>query len=307
MRELIADLARIGRFTQVAPYQRFAYYCGGLLVLSGLFHVGVFVVDGGSWAGPVSWRKPIVFGLSFGLAVLTLSWIMGFLHPRMVTGWALLGVFCVASTGEVFLISMQKWRGVASHFNEDTSFDGLVFALMGTLVTFVALAIVLVTVWSFVHMDAPASLAFAIRSGLVLMLVSQAVGVQMIAAGGNTFGTAGALKVPHAFTLHAVQVLPALALLLLLSESAERRRVRVLALGAAGYAVLIASTMVQTYAGRGPLDLGLVSTTLAAAGLAMLLGSAGLALHGVSARLRPPSGQSMVGGPTGPGAQPGSP
>ena len=30
----------------------------------------------------------------------------------------------------------------------------------------------------------------------MLMLVSQAVGVQMIAEGGNTFGAAGALKVP---------------------------------------------------------------------------------------------------------------
>ena len=50
----------------------------------------------------------------------------------------------------------------------------------------------------------------AYAAGLLLMLLSQAVGVQMIAEGGNTFGAAGALKLPHALTLHAVQVLPAL-------------------------------------------------------------------------------------------------
>ena len=89
------------------------------------------------------------------------------------------------------------------------------------------------------------------------MLVSQAVGVQMIAEGGNTFGAAGALKVPHAVTLHAVQVLPALAILLLAApELLERRRVAIVTVGAVGYASLIASTMVQTYGGLSPFDLG---------------------------------------------------
>ena len=85
------------------------------------------------------------------------------------------------------------------------------------------------------------------------MLVSQAVGVQMIVEGGNTFGAAGALKVPHAVTLHAVQVLPALAILLLAApELLERRRVAIVTVGAVGYASLIASTMVQTYGGLQP-------------------------------------------------------
>ena len=128
-------------------------------------------------------------------------------------------------------------------------------------------------------MDAPPSLAWGIRLGLLLMVVSQAVGVQMIAEGGNTYGAAGALKVPHAVTLHAVQVLPALAILLLVARSNERRRLRIVALGAVGYAVLIASTLVQTYDGRGPLDLSPLTSTLA------LLGIATLAIAGL---LRPP-------------------
>jgi hypothetical protein len=194
----------------------------------------------------------------------------------------------VASLGEVFLISMQTWRGVASNFNETTSFDGSVFSLMGMLVALVALLTVYVTIRSFFRMDAPPSLAWAIRLGLVLMLVSQSVGVQMIAEGGNIFGAAGALKVPHAVTLHAVQVLPALALLLLVSKSSERRRLRIVALGAAGYAVLIASTMVQTYAGRGPLDLGPLSSVLALIGLGLLAAAALLALRALATRSGPP-------------------
>ena len=271
----------MARFTPTTSYQRFAYVCGALLVPSGLFHLVVYLFDGGSWEGPLSWRKPIVFGLSFGITLVTIAWLMPFLRAGRVTGWIVVGLFSVASLAEVSLISMQTWRGVASHFNETTQFDSSVFSFMGMLVMLLALLTVYVTARSFFRMDAPPSLAWAIRLGLLLMLVSQAVGAQMIAEGGNTYGTAGALKVPHAVTLHAIQVLPALAILLLVSRSTERRRLRIVALGAAGYAVLIASTLVQTYDGRGPLDLSPLTSVLALIGIAVL-GAAGLiALNGV--------------------------
>jgi hypothetical protein len=64
--DLVARLAQVGRFTAVPAWQRFAYWCAALLVLSGLFHVGAFLADGGPWEGPLSWRKPITFGLSSG-------------------------------------------------------------------------------------------------------------------------------------------------------------------------------------------------------------------------------------------------
>jgi hypothetical protein len=284
VKNLAKHFARVARFTPVASYQRFAYVCAALLVLSGGFHGVVYLVDGGPWAGPVSWRKPVVFGLSFGLAVGTLTWFMTFLRPRKAVGWIVLGVLAVASLGEVFLISMQRWRGVASHFNEDTAFDELVFSMMGMLVALVALVTIFVTVRSFFRIDAPASLAWAIRIGLVLMLVSQGVGVQMIAEGGNTFGAAGALKVPHAVTMHAVQVLPALALVSMLSDSTEDRRVRVVAVGATGYVGLIASTMVQTYGGHGPSDAGVVPSALAVVGLGLLATGALVALRGLGSR-----------------------
>ena len=292
MRSLFADVTRTGRFTSVEPYQRFAYWCAALLVLSSVFHLGVYVVDGGPWEGPLSWRKPIVFGLSFGITLATMSWVMTFIRPRRLWGWVLLGVFSVASLAEVFLISMQTWRGVASHFNEETAFDSAVFGAMGMLVSIVALLTGVITVWALVSLDAPASLALAIRLGLLLMLVSQAVGVQMIVEGGNTFGADGALKVPHAFTLHVAQVLSALAILLLVSDSTEQRRVRIVSMAAVGYGLVIASTGLQAYAGRAPLDLVITTTVLALVGLALMAVSAVLALRGLAHRpsATPPAG-----------------
>ena len=298
MRTLFADVARTGRFTPVESYQRFAYWCAALLVLSGIFHLGVYVVDGGPWEGPLSWRKPIVFGLSFGITLATLSWVMTFIRPRRPWGWVLLGVFSVASLLEVFLISMQTWRGVASHFNEETTFDGVVFSAMGMLVAIVALVTAVIAVWALVSLDAPPSLALAIRLGLLLMLASQAVGVQMIVEGGNTFGAEGALKVPHAFTLHVAQVLPALAILLLISDSTEQRRIRIVSMAAVGYGLVIASTGLQAYAGRAPLDLDMTSTALAAVGLLLMLASTLLALRGLAHRPQPSA--TPPPGPMGP-------
>jgi hypothetical protein len=290
MRQLARAVVRVGRFTPAASYQRFAYWCGALLLLSGTFHAVVFLVDGGSWEGPVSWRKPIVFGLSFGISVLTIAWIAGLIGMRKTTGWIVVGVITVASVGEVALVSMQKWRGVPSHFNESTDFDGMVFSLMGMLVALIAIMTVVVAIRSFGSFDVPSSLRWAVRAGLVLMLVSQAVGVQMIVEEGNTFGAEGALKVPHAFTLHVVQVLPALALLLLVAEFTERRRLEIVGLGAVGYGALIASTLLQAYGGRSPLDLDATSTVLALVGIALLAVCAAIALRAVATRPR-----SLVG------------
>lgn len=118
------------------------------------------------------------------------------------------------------------------------------------------------------------------------MIASLVVGVQMIVEGGNTFGDAGALKVPHAITLHAVQVLPALAVLLSLADVSERSRVRTVGVGALGYTLLIAAAMLQTYEGRAPLDPGLTSSAAALAGLALLGWSAVRSLSWFAARRR---------------------
>lgn len=297
MRALLRDLVEAGRFTRVAPYQGLAYVCGAVLVASGLFHAGVYLVDGGPWQGPISWRKPVVFGLSFGITLATVAWIVGWLRMGRLAGWLLLGTLSVASVGEVLLISMQRWRGVESHFNEDTAFDAAVFSAMGTLVSFVGLATLVIALWSLVRIEAPASLALAIRAGLVLMLVSQGVGVQMIAEGGNTFGAAGALKLPHAVTLHAVQVLPALALVLGLTSAPERQRTRLVTAAIGGFGLLVAATLVQTYSGRAPSDPAPASVVLAVGGLAVLAAAWWIALRGLRPRLRHPPTPATVGSP----------
>jgi hypothetical protein len=285
MNAVLRDLLREGRFTPVASYQRLGYAAGALLLLSAALHVAVFLIDGGPWDGPLSWRKPILFGFSFGITLVTLTWFTTFMRMRPTTGWIVVGALAIPSLGEVALISMQTWRGVASHFNETTAFDELVFSIMGMLVTVIALATIFLAIRAFIGLDASPSLALAIRCGLLLLLVSQAVGVSMIIEGGNTFGAAGPMKVPHAVTLHAAQVLPALALVLRVSGSTEERRSRIVLIASLGYASLIAATMLQTYAGRGTLDVTVGSTAVALLGLVLLGGSGFVALRDLWSRI----------------------
>ena len=100
--------------------ERWLYGTGILLVLSGIFHLFVWMVLGGGWEGSISWRKPILFGISTGLTALSLGWIYSKMEVRK---WdrVVCGVFCVAILAEVGLISLQQWRGVPSHFNQTTN------------------------------------------------------------------------------------------------------------------------------------------------------------------------------------------
>ena len=76
-----------------------------------------------------------------------------------------------------------------------------------------------------------------------------------------------------AVTLHAAQVLPALAIILLAAPGKELSRLRTVELGVSGYAAITGATLVQTYAGRGPTELDLATFALALAGLLMLVTS----------------------------------
>ena len=57
-----------------------SYGVGGLLLASGLLHLAILLGSGGTWAGPLSLRKPMVFGLSFGVTLITITWVASFLN-----------------------------------------------------------------------------------------------------------------------------------------------------------------------------------------------------------------------------------
>ncbi|HEX2053778.1 MAG TPA: hypothetical protein VHJ78_08660, partial [Actinomycetota bacterium] len=219
-------------------YQTVGFALGALMIVSGLFHLGVFLVDGGEWKGPVSWRKPVTFGLSFGLTTVTLAWIAGLLPQRRLLKAAVL-TLALASALEVLLVSMQRWRGVPSHFNVATPFDEAMFAAMGITVTFIVLAILVLTAYAFGEVAGGRVMAVAVRAGMLLLVAAQFLGAAIIANGIAIdrpptetdlaiFGAAGVMKLSHAVTMHGIQVLPALGVALSVSKVDRSQSLRVM-------------------------------------------------------------------------------
>jgi hypothetical protein len=235
------------------PVERLAYVVGAVLLLSGLAHLGVQAVLGGPWDGPVSWRKPTTFGLSFGLTVLSVTWVASFLRvsERLRTG--LLAGFLLASVAEVALIDLQAWRRVPSHFNFETPFDvrvTMVLAAGGGVLLLVLGALFAQALRPQPELDP--ELRLAVRLGFGALLAGLAIGAVMIGIGtalvrgGDpraAYHGAGVLKLAHAVGLHGIAVLPGLAWLSGYGEWPAGARRSVLRTGTAGYLGVLAGAM----------------------------------------------------------------
>jgi hypothetical protein len=237
---------------------------GILLVASGLAHLVIWAVVGGPWEGPVTWRKPILFGISGGLTSLSLGWAWSKLPRRWGDGWLAASV-AWALLVEVAAIDLQAWRGVASHFNRSTPFDSFLYDAMGLLILWVTLVAIDLTIRFFRQPTGlPADMLLAARAGLVLLVISCLLGIWVSVHGDmqvavglepERYGAAGVPKFPHGAAIHALQWLPMLAWAARWSGYAEGPRVRLVASATLGTALLACFALLQTLAGRSRFDL----------------------------------------------------
>ncbi|KAA3642767.1 MAG: hypothetical protein DWQ07_19770 [Chloroflexi bacterium] len=274
------DLLR-GYWQKAEPYQRRMYWLAAILILSGLVHIIPLILSGGELTGPVSFRKPVVFGISTGISLAATTWVMHYMPTRQRLGAILNWAIAIGFYVEVILIDMQTWRGVPSHFNFSTAFDSAVFGTMGFFINVVGLAILVLTVMSFIWLKGSPTIKWAIRIGLILLLVSQVFGNLIVsngvprsidfetgeyayneAAPPSIYDLSGLMKLPHFFAMHGIQTLPALALLMFFTGWDERRRMNTLLIAALGYIALTTIVTVQVFRGLAPFDLDTVSLAM---------------------------------------------
>jgi len=260
-----------------------------LLTSAGLVMIGVLaasiiglLVDPRVITGAPAWLKPAKFAVSTAIYMLTLAWIFTLLaqwhRTRRVVGW----VTAVILVLEVAIIDTQGWRGTTSHFNVGTVLDTVLFGIMGSAIALQTLTSVAVAValWR-QHFDDRA-LGWALRFGMVITIIGASTGGfmtrptaaqleearatgRMVVAGAHTVGAPdggpglpgtnwslqhGDVRVPHFIGLHAMQVLPLLALALGRRRAAETARVRVILVAAASYATLFAILLWQALRGQ---------------------------------------------------------
>ncbi|MEW2131600.1 hypothetical protein [Streptomyces sp. NPDC005435] len=234
--------------------ERLCHATGLLLVLSGLVHLVVFAVDGGPWDGPVSWRKPVTFGLSFGVTLMAVTWVTSYVRLGARTRVVLLAVFAADCVVEVGGITLQAWRRVPSHLNMETPFDAGVSMVLAVGGGVLVVVLAVFAVASFRRRPGgPAGMALAVRSGFAILLVALASGAVMIARGvvltrtGHqeaAYHSTAPLKPLHGVSLHAVLVLPLLAWLLSRTSASARTRWRIVATATGCYAAAVAGAVV---------------------------------------------------------------
>ena len=268
-----------------------------MAALTAVFGV-LMLVDPRLIEGAPAWLKPLKFAVSTGIYSLTLAWMLRFLPawPRLVRRVALItaSVFVV----EVALIAVQAARGTISHFNTGSAVDGAIFSVMGLAIFTQTLAAAAVTVALWRQTFTDRAMGWALRLGMTLAVVGASVGgmmtqpttaqlaqaresQQMPRSGAHTVGGPdggpglpgtgwstehGDLRAPHFVGLHAMQVLPLVALLV-----TRRRRGREpvggwTVIGAAvSYGALFVILLVQALLGQsliaptGPIASALVA------------------------------------------------
>ncbi|MFD1722130.1 hypothetical protein [Amnibacterium endophyticum] len=255
-------------------------------------------VDPRSIGGAPAWLKPMKFAVSVSLYLLTLRLLLPSLDRfrRRLGTVAVVLVSLLAA--ELVLIDLQVVRGTTSHFNERTPFDAAVYYGMGGMVSVVFLATAVVAVMALRSRGTDRGVAAGVRWGLLLALVGMAEAVLMTVnfgwqeGGGHTVGAAdggpgmpitdwsllhGDLRIGHFLGLHALQVLPVLAVLLARIGLPEQMRRRLATVAGAGYLGAIALVTWQALRGE-PLVAPSAATLIAAATLlaVVLLGVVGV-------------------------------
>ena len=213
-------------------------------------------------AGVNVWWKPIKFFVSVAIYLATVRYLLQWTTGRAMR-WIGYGT-ALAMIGENVAIAGQAWRGVASHFNNSSLFNGVVFTTMGVLIVINTVLLAWLLVWHCTH-QAPvgAGQLWGLRWGILATLFASAVGGLMIAHQGHTIGApdggpglpflnwstlAGDLRISHFLGLHGIQALPLLGWAV--DQSGSPRGWLLVAVAALSYLAITALLMLQALGGK---------------------------------------------------------
>jgi hypothetical protein len=254
----------------------------GMIALAVIALVGL-VVDPRTITGMPLWAKPLKFSLSVFIYSVTLSWLLGQLPRRRRLAWWASTVAAAFLAVELIVIYGAAFADTTSHFNVSTPFSAALWSTMAVSIVIVWAATILVAVMLFrADLGDPAR-SFAIRSGLIIAVIGMGLAFLMTSptatqlsnfqgiAGAHTVGladggpglpllgwstVAGDLRIPHFVGMHAMQVIPIVALVLELGSRRisvlrdGRTRLGILVVIAALYLAVIAVLTVQALSGQ---------------------------------------------------------
>ncbi|MHC5797896.1 hypothetical protein ACVXZ4_17245 [Lacisediminihabitans sp. FW035] len=275
----------------------------GMISLAVIALVGL-VVDHRTITGMPLWAKPLKFALSVFIYSVTLSWLLGQLQRARRLAWWAGTIAAVFLAVEMVVIYGAAFADTTSHFNVSTPFSTAVWGTMAVSIVIVWSATILVAVLLFRADLGDRARSFAIRSGLLIAVIGMGLAFLMTSptsaqlsnfqgiAGAHTVGladggpglpllgwstVAGDLRIPHFVGMHAMQVIPIVAVLVeLLGHRLPalrdvRTRLGVLVVLAVLYLGVLAVLTVQALSGESIVHPNAAITTVS---LALFLAAA---------------------------------
>jgi hypothetical protein len=255
----------------------------GMAMFALLAVTGVaLLVDPREVMGAPAWMKPAKFAVSIGIYTLTLAWVFTYLpewrRTRRMVSW----ITAVTLVLEIVIIDVQAWRGTTSHFNVGTLVDGVLFSIMGFAIFAQTLAAMAVAVALWRQRFTDRAIGWALRFGMTITIIgamtgglmttptraqldAARAGERMTVAGAHTVGGPdggpgvpgvgwsrehGDIRVAHFLGLHALQMLPLLALFFAARGWPEFRRIRFVLAMSGSYASLFGLLLWQALRGQ---------------------------------------------------------
>lgn len=245
---------------------------------SGVVHLIVLAIKPSGWEGPLSWRKPILFGISTGLTVWSLGQVWRMVRPRRIDS-ILIPLTAIASVIEVGLITLQTWRGVPSHFNHSSVLDHSIHIAMDMCIVFLTVVIFDLTLRLFQQRERTNPITVAYCQGMLMLSVSCVIGFVILGIGfvrqqqgldPSLYGEAGVPKFAHGAVIHALQWLPAIGFGLTMGHVSERDQLKLVWSASLGSWGLLAYAALQTISGRSRFDVTAMSVNLLAISLLLI-------------------------------------
>jgi hypothetical protein len=238
-----------------------------------------WLIDIRQFQGVDTWIKPLKFEISVAFYLLTLALFLPLASERFRTTWAgryVVWPVIVPIILEVLYIAWRASRVEASHYNSDSTLGAALYTLMGVGAVMFTVAPGFLA-YGLARRDAtpmPEVVRWSLVAGLALTCVFGLLSGALLgsSATGHYIGTQpaphptvpffgwslaiGDLRIAHFFGLHALQIIPAIGLLLWLAM--RQARAGLVALGAisTAYAVVTTIALVAALRARPLLGLG---------------------------------------------------
>ncbi|KRE16452.1 hypothetical protein ASE66_12030 [Bosea sp. Root483D1] len=238
-----------------------------------------WLIDARQFQGVDTWIKPLKFELSIAFYLLTLALFLPLASDRFRASWLgryMVWPVIVPIVLEVLYIAWRASRVEASHYNNDSALGVWLYVLMGIGAVMFTIAPGFLA-YGLARRDAspmPDVVRWSLVAGLALTCVFGLLSGALLGSSptGHYVGAVpvdhrtlpvfgwslaiGDLRIAHFLGLHALQIIPAIGVLLWLATRQSRTGLVTLGAVSAAYAALTATALVAALQARPLLGLG---------------------------------------------------